>query len=125
MILYAKLDADGYIKSYSETETEEFNTEFEIDEDSFFEFSACSGRCYTVENGQAVLSRDIGEYITTHRERVEKLKEIENLKKLLFDSDYKAIKYSEGFYTEEEYEPIRQERAAIRERINLLEEELK
>lgn len=124
MILYAKLDPDGYVNSYSDTESGEFNTAFEIDDDSFIAFSACSGRCFTIENGQAVLSRDIDEYITSHRDRVEKLKEIELLKKQLFESDYKAIKYSEGFYTEEEYEPIRQERAAIRERINLLEEGL-
>lgn len=124
MILYAKLDPDGYVNSYSDTESGEFNTAFEIDDDSFIAFSACSGRCFIIENGQAVLSRDIDEYITSHRGKFEKLKEIELLKKQLFESDYKAIKYSEGFYTEEEYEPIRQERAAIRERINLLEEGL-
>ena len=66
MILYAKLDPDGYVNSYSDTESGEFNTAFEIDDDSFLNFSACSGRCFTIENGQAVLSRDIDEYITSH-----------------------------------------------------------
>ena len=45
-------------------------------------------------------------------------------KQLLFDSDYKAIKYAEGYYTEEEYNPIRYERQSYRNRINKLEEEL-
>ena len=45
-------------------------------------------------------------------------------KDLLNKSDYKAIKYSEGLYTDEEYEPIKQEREQYREKINELEEEL-
>ena len=32
--------------------------------------------------------------------------QISDLKKLLFDSDYKAIKYAEGWITEEEYAEI-------------------
>lgn len=50
--------------------------------------------------------------------------EIKMYKQLLFDSDYKAIKYAEGYYTEEEYNPIRYERQSYRNRINKLEEEL-
>ena len=50
------------------------------------------------------------------------------LKQQLNNSDYKAIKYSEGLYTDEEYEPIKRERENIREKIRKLEtqiEELK
>ena len=50
--------------------------------------------------------------------------DIKMYKQLLVDSDYKAIKYAEGYYTEEEYEPIRDLRQSYRNRINELEQEL-
>ena len=49
---------------------------------------------------------------------------IEALKRLLEESDYKAIKYAEGLLTAEEYEPIKQQRQAWRDEINQLEEEI-
>ena len=49
--------------------------------------------------------------------------EIEQLKSQLQDTDYKAIKYAEGWYSKEEYAPIKTERQAIRDRINELEAE--
>ena len=51
----------------------------------------------------------------------EYLKEITKLKKLLSDTDYQAIKYAEGCYTEEDYAPIKAQRQAWRDRINELE----
>lgn len=47
--------------------------------------------------------------------------EIRELKAYLKNTDYKAIKYSEGAISEEEYAPIREGRAQARERINELE----
>ena len=47
--------------------------------------------------------------------------EIQQLKKQLSDTDYKAIKYAEGQLTEEEYSPIRIQRQSYRDRINELE----
>lgn len=46
---------------------------------------------------------------------------IEMLKSKLAATDYKAIKYAEGWLTEEEYSPIKAERQAIRDEINALE----
>ena len=46
------------------------------------------------------------------------------LKKKLEDSDYKAIKYAEGFISEEEYAPIKEERQNYRTQINQLEAEI-
>ena len=57
------------------------------------------------------------EYIPTAEER------ISILKNELAESDYKAIKYAEGWYSEEEYAPIRAKRQALRNRINELEAE--
>ena len=46
------------------------------------------------------------------------------LKQQLQSTDYKAIKYAEGWLSEEEFAPIKAERQAIREEINRLETEL-
>ena len=48
--------------------------------------------------------------------------EIEQLKQQLAKSDYKAIKYAEGWYADDEYAPIKDERETLRERIRELEE---
>lgn len=47
--------------------------------------------------------------------------QIAELKAQLAATDYKAIKYAEGWITEEEYAPIRAERQAVRDQINSLE----
>lgn len=49
---------------------------------------------------------------------------IEMLKAELASTDYKAIKYAEGWISEEEYAPIKAVRQAIRDEINLLETQL-
>lgn len=51
-------------------------------------------------------------------------KEIKELKQKLSDTDYQAIKYAEGQISEEEYQPIKEERQAWRDRINELESEV-
>jgi len=47
-----------------------------------------------------------------------------HLKAQLSQTDYKAIKHSEGLISDEDYAPIKAERQAIRDRINALEAEL-
>ena len=47
--------------------------------------------------------------------------EIFDLKDKLYLTDYQAIKYAEGFLTEEEYADMKAQRQAWRERINELE----
>lgn len=51
--------------------------------------------------------------------------EIEELKTKLSETDYKAIKFSEGVITLAEYEPTREQRKQWREKINILENSLK
>lgn len=48
-------------------------------------------------------------------------REILRLKRLLSETDYKAIKYAEGQLSEEEYAPIKAQRQLWREQINALE----
>ena len=50
--------------------------------------------------------------------------EIQALKDALTESDYKALKYIDGLYTEEDYAVIKAERQSYRDKINALEEEL-
>jgi chromosome segregation ATPase len=49
---------------------------------------------------------------------------IEMLKAELASTDYKAIKYAEGWLTEAEYAPIKAVRQAIRDEINALETQM-
>jgi hypothetical protein len=44
------------------------------------------------------------------------------LKKYLKDTDFRALKYADGAYTEEEYQPYKEARAAARAEINEIEE---
>ena len=53
--------------------------------------------------------------------KMDKMGEINACKMLLADTDYQAIKHSEGAMTDEEFEPIRIKREAWRERVRELE----
>ena len=46
---------------------------------------------------------------------------IERLKDSLYATDYKAIKHSEGLISDEDYQPIKEERELIRAEINKVE----
>ena len=61
---------------------------------------------------------------TIEEQKANALKRIEELKALLKDSDYRAIKYAEGFYTDEEYKPYKEQRQAYRDEINELEDKI-
>lgn len=52
-----------------------------------------------------------------------KKREIDNVKSALAKTDYEALKYAEGWFTEEEYAPIKQEREDMRNIIRTLEDE--
>ena len=49
---------------------------------------------------------------------------IAELKIKLIETDYQAIKYAEGQLSEEEYAPIKTQRQAWRDEINLLESKI-
>ena len=55
---------------------------------------------------------------------VYKKKRISELKSLLQETDYQAIKYAEGFISEEDYLPIKQTRQEYRNEINELETQI-
>ena len=68
------------------------------------------------ENNQFHVDFSIGVYYT--EEEAAKHDEISTLKRFLKKTDYRAIKYAEGEYTEEEYAPYKKEREEARARIN-------
>ena len=63
------------------------------------------------------------EWIANKPVRIRRLR-ISELKTLLDESDYKAIKYAEGLIPESDYEPIKSERQRYRDEINRLESEI-
>lgn len=78
-----------------------------------------------VEKGQLVVKDSV---LTESQERevrrMEIADEMQSAKEALYNSDYKALKYIDGLYTEEEYAEIKAERQALRDKINALEVEL-
>ncbi len=78
-----------------------------------------------VEDGQ-LIAKDmvLDEEQEKNIRRMEIADEIQVCKDALTASDYKALKYIDGLYTEEEYAVIKAERQGYRDRINELEEEL-
>lgn len=69
-------------------------------------------------NGEFVAKDDV--------KAIRKMKDaqIAELKQKLADTDYKAIKYAEGEYTDEDYTPVKEMRKEWRRAINELEEQL-
>ena len=59
----------------------------------------------------------------TEEQKIKNTK-IAELKYKLMQTDYQAIKYAEGQLTEEEYAPIKAQRQAWRDEINLLESKI-
>ena len=59
------------------------------------------------------------ERVATEEEKIQI--QIEELKALLEATDYQAIKFAEGILTAEEYAPIKAQRQAWRDEINMLE----
>lgn len=63
-------------------------------------------------------------YTKSELKKIQSEARINELKQLLKETDYRAIKYAEGCYTEEEYKPYKELRQSYRDEINELEQEL-
>lgn len=115
-----KYNADGWVCDRYPYDLKNYAGELEVD-DSIGARTYCSAPhfAWRVVNGEVVNER----YEETPRREWAESR-IRALKRLLTESDYKAIKFSEGVMTEQEYAPIRTQRAAWRAEINELEQEL-
>ena len=81
------------------------------------------GRRYISPSRAKLLKLGYKEVVTTPPPVDENEQRIWQLKELLQESDYKAIKFAEGWISEEDYAPIKAERQTIRDEINKLEEQ--
>ena len=72
-----------------------------------------AGYHYVVQVPQEPTEEEVAE--------MQRLNRIAELKQLLAESDYKAIKYAEGWLTADEYAATKAERQAWRDEINELE----
>ena len=80
---------------------------------------------YAVIDGKFTIKRRTPTIEELHNDDIQDIhREINELKKRLFDTDYKAIKYSEGWLTDEEYAEVKAQREEWRKRINELEASL-
>lgn len=80
---------------------------------------------YAVVDGKFAIKRRTPTIEELHNDDIQAInREINELKKNLFDTDYKAIKYSEGLLTDKEYAEVKAQRQAWRDEINRLEEKL-
>lgn len=75
-------------------------------------------------NQETVITKTVPDEEVLSMQRDVKNKQILQFKQNLANTDYQAIKYSEGELTAEEYEPIKQQRREWRAEINRLESEV-
>ena len=81
---------------------------------------------YAVVDGKFTIKRRTPTVEELHKDDIQAInREISELKRKLSDTDYKAIKYSEGWLTDKEYAEVKTQREEWRSAINKLEERLK
>ena len=114
---YEKMYEDGHLGSFTQSAELAYKSGWDIDNNyipiSDTQQSDINGWTYRKEVCPMKTEQD-------HLRDQYRL-EIQQLKKQLSDTDYKAIKYAEGQISESEYSAIRAERQGYRDRINELE----
>ena len=117
LVYYEKMYDDGHLGSF--TKSAELAYKFGWFENSIpeedLEVSDINGWTYLKDKCPHKTQEMI--------DRENAIQEITQLKKLLSDSDYKAIKFAEGEINPEEYLPIKNQRAEWRAKINQLQAE--
>lgn len=108
------LDTNNYILSIAHTPND--NIELDLSEYDLTYISA-----YKLIDGKLILDEVKLNELKTQYEQRDISKQITSLKSQLANTDYQAIKYSEGWFTEEEYAPIKAERESLRNQIRELE----
>lgn len=107
-------------EAYSQKETY-FNKVLGVDEVKVVDYPAITKTyltCDIVVKNRPQLSDDVKAQMLAKRNAIKRIAE---LKQKLSDTDYQAIKYAEGWLTEEEYAPIKAERQGWRNEINRLQ----
>ena len=117
-MMIIEYDKNGWVCFRYPYDLDEPVGELEVSEEQFEKTMSCPTHyAWRVVNGGLVC-----EQYEEIPEKEADYKEYKSLLAQLSASDYKAIKYVEGEYTEEEYAPIRAERAALRARAGELKD---
>lgn len=77
---------------------------------------------FLAENGIVVQDGEFSVCLEYDEQQRAQYARIRQLKGMLYQTDYKALKYADGALSEEEYAPVRAERQAWRDEINEIEE---
>ena len=110
-------DEKGYVASWCEMGEIEGSQEYEVDGMLWNDY----WYAFRLEAGQLVYDETYKTIFIKHGEIQEK---INQLKKLLKDTDYKALKYAEGWLSTDEFKETLDQRQLWRNQINELESEL-
>lgn len=115
-----KYNKDGWVCDRFPYNLKDYFGEMEVDDATYMQTMATGAHFAWRVVGGLLVNERYEE--TPHKEWVED--RIRDLKRHLRDTDYMAIKFAEGEFTEQEYAPVRAQRAAWRAEINELEAEL-
>ena len=107
------LDTNNYVLSIAHTSND--NIELDLSNIDLAYLNA-----YQYLDGELVLDEVKLKKIKGEEDKRAKAEQIAELKAELSATDYEAIKYSEGWFTEEEYAPIKAMREELREKIRHL-----
>lgn len=107
------LDENKYLTGFIHTGTDEDTTELNPSEMKLDYLN-----CYKLVDNEIIFDEEKYNALVDTKAKAEQIAE---LKKQLANTDYEAIKYSEGWFTDEEYAPIKAKREELREQIRALE----
>lgn len=124
-----RLDAEGYFKKKTESSSKRIAEMNGILVESLPDSEERFYPAYKLINGEWILDEEKARIIQERinkQEAIEQINlEMEEIQAKLNNTDYKALKWMEGLLTDEEYNPIKEERMSLRSRYNELEEEIK
>ena len=117
MLYTLNLDTNNYVLSIAHTSND--NIELDLSTIDLNYLNA-----YQYLDGELVLDETKKQAMIDEQSKQAREEQIAKLKNELADTDYEAIKYGEGWFTEEEYAPIKALRESLREQIRKLELEI-
>ena len=120
---FIKTDNRIILKGITEPNTSGFCT-YRMSGEQLGDFSDFN-TVFKAENDSVTYSNDGSVYAEPQPYEPTVEDKINALKKELESTDYQAIKYAEGWFTEEDYAPIKAKREDLREKIRELGNELK
>lgn len=125
-----RLDAEGYFKKKTESSSKRIAEMNGILVESLPpNENQAFWPAYKLINNEWIFDEEKARIIQERinkQEAIEQINlEMEEIQAKLNNTDYKALKWMEGLLSDEEYNPIKEERMSLRRRYNELEEEIK